>query len=118
MFGTFGKWQARESPYFTFGTLVAFLFVVTLKIVRRTEDGTTILTLSGRIRSGDIEEIRNQIGVPRMRIAFDLKDVTLVDRESVRFLGFCESEGARLVNCALYIREWILRERNLGRVCE
>jgi hypothetical protein len=91
---------------------------VTLKIVRRTEEGTTILKLSGRIRSEDIEEIRNQIDVPRMRIAFDLKDVTLVDRASVRFLASCESEGARLVNCVVYIREWISREQNLGRICE
>jgi hypothetical protein len=87
---------------------------VTLKIVRRAEDGATILALCGRIRSGDLEEIRNEMDVPRIRIALDLKDVTLVDLDSVRFLGLCESEGARLVNCALYIREWISRERCRG----
>jgi hypothetical protein len=84
---------------------------VTLKIVRRTEDGTTILKLSGRIRSEDLEEIKSQMEVPGTRIAFDLKEVTLVDFDSVRFLSLCESEGARLFNCALYIREWISRER-------
>lgn len=82
---------------------------MTLKIVRRTEDGMTILSLSGRIRAEDLEEIRNQMDVPGMRITFDLKDVTLIDLDSVRFLGLCESEGAGLVNCALYIREWISR---------
>lgn len=84
--------------------------VVTLKIVRRTENGTTILKLSGRIRSEDLEEVRSQMDAPGMCIAFDLKEVTLVDLSSVRFLGSCESEGARLLNCSLYIREWISRE--------
>ncbi len=91
---------------------------MTLKIVRRTEDGTTILKLSGRIRSEDLEEIRSQMDAPGMCIAFNLKEVTLVDRASIRFLASCESEGARLVNCAVYIREWISREQDLGRICE
>ena len=82
---------------------------MTLKIVRRTEDGTTILKLSGRIRSEDLEEVRSQMDAPGMCIAFDLKEVTLVDLDSVRFLGLCESGGARLLNCPLYIREWIVR---------
>ena len=85
---------------------------MTLKIVRRTEDGTTILKLSGRIRSEDLEEIRSQMNSPAMCIAFDLKEVTLVDLDSVRFLGSCESEGARLLNCALYIRKWIFKEQH------
>ncbi len=83
---------------------------MTLKIIRRTEDGTTILKLSGRMRSEGLKEIRNQMEAPVMCNAFDLKEVTSVDADSVRFLGFCESEGARLLNCALYIREWISRE--------
>jgi hypothetical protein len=85
---------------------------VTLKIVRRTEDGATILKLSGRIRSEDLAEIRSQMDMPVTCVAFDLKEVTLVDPDSVRFLGLCESEGARLLNCVPYIREWILRQRH------
>ena len=41
----------------------------------------------------------------------DLKEVTLLDRDSVRFLIRCESDGIQLVNCPLYVREWITRER-------
>ena len=70
---------------FQFGVLVAFRSAVTLKIVRRTKHGTTILQLSGRIRSEDLEEIRSQMDAPGMCIAFDLKEVTLVDRASIRF---------------------------------
>jgi hypothetical protein len=45
-------------------------------------------------------------------LVLDLTDLTLVDREAVRYLGRCESDGIRLENCPAYIREWIVRERN------
>jgi hypothetical protein len=41
----------------------------------------------------------------------DLKDVTLVDVDVVRFLGGCEDAGAQIEHCSQYIREWITRER-------
>jgi len=43
--------------------------------------------------------------------ALDLKDILLVDREVVKLLAICESNGNELRNCPLYIREWITRER-------
>ncbi|MBB6143023.1 hypothetical protein HNQ77_000967 [Silvibacterium bohemicum] len=58
------------------------------------------------------------MNVPSDRFAFDLKEVTLVDSDTVRFLGLCELEGVGLMNCALYIREWISRERNTRKLCE
>jgi len=33
----------------------------------------------------------------------------------VRFLSDCESKGIELVNCPLYIREWILGEKRRER---
>ena len=42
-------------------------------------------------------------------IAPDLKDLTLVDRDAVRFLKSCEAGGITLKNCPAYIREWIAR---------
>lgn len=43
--------------------------------------------------------------------ALDLKDILLVDREVVKLLALCESNGNEIRNCPLYIREWITRER-------
>ena len=43
--------------------------------------------------------------------SLDLEEVTLLDRDSVRFLIRCESQGVQLVNCPLYVREWITREK-------
>ena len=44
-------------------------------------------------------------------IVLDLKDLTLVDRDAVRFLERCEADSIKLKNCPAYIREWIGRER-------
>jgi hypothetical protein len=46
------------------------------------------------------------------QIVLDLKDLTLVDRDAVRFLENCETDGIKLRNCPDYIREWITRERS------
>jgi hypothetical protein len=46
------------------------------------------------------------------RFALDLKEVQLVDRDTVRFLARCEADGIQLENCPAYIREWIARERD------
>ena len=81
-----------------------------LKIDRSSERGRTILRLSGRIRSEQLEQLKMQMeGVPE--IVLDLKDVKLVDRDVVRFLGGCEHNGTELRYCSPYIREWILKER-------
>jgi hypothetical protein len=81
--------------------------------IERVPDGRfTVLKLSGRIEEGYLAQLDSEIeqsgNVPKL----DLRDVSLVDRSSVRFLIRCQSQGAQLVNCPLYIREWILRERH------
>jgi hypothetical protein len=48
----------------------------------------------------------------RGNIVLDLKDITLVGREAVSFLGRCEAQGITLKHCAGYVREWITRERH------
>ena len=44
-------------------------------------------------------------------IALDLQDVTLIDRDAVKFLARCEEDKVELENCPAYIREWIDAER-------
>ena len=46
----------------------------------------------------------------RGRVALDLKDVLIVDREAVKRLAVHESNGAELRNCLTYIREWVTKE--------
>lgn len=80
-----------------------------LKIDRSSERGRTILRLSGRIQSEQLEQLKMQLeGIPE--VVLDLKDVRLVDRDVVRFMAACELHGAELRHCSPYIREWILNE--------
>jgi hypothetical protein len=76
--------------------------------------GVTRLRLSGRIQSEDLASLRaamNDAGMPKM---LDLTDVNLVDLAVVEFLIFCEDEGVELMQCPLYVREWMTRERAQG----
>ena len=86
-----------------------------LKIVEKSDGARTIFKISGRIRSGDLEELRGQMGGHAAAIVLDLEEVTLVDVEVVRFLGMCETKGVQLVRCSPYIREWIFREQAAGQ---
>ena len=85
---------------------------MTLRITTGSAGQRTTLRLSGRIRSTDIENVREAMKGKAERIVLDLEEVTLVDLDVVRFLGVTEAEGVELVNCSPYIRDWIFRERN------
>jgi hypothetical protein len=83
---------------------------VTLRIESLAGEHGTTLRLIGRIQAEHLDELRRQIAVSASN-ALEMKEVTLVDADAVRFLGSCESEGVQLLNCSAYIREWIVRER-------
>jgi anti-anti-sigma regulatory factor len=84
--------------------------------IKRAANGEVVLTLSGRMDAENVIELKSlfKLEVEGRRIVLDLKDLTLVDREAVRFLGRCEADSIRLKNCPAYIREWITRERDAG----
>jgi hypothetical protein len=82
-----------------------------LRIEKATEGRSAVLKLSGRIEEEHLAQLDSEIEQSGNVPELDLKDVSLVDRSSVRFLIRCESQGVRLVNCPLYIQEWISRER-------
>ena len=75
-------------------------------------DGCVIkLQLCGRIQSDQIPSIVSEMDCDCPSKILDLSEVTLVDLGVVRFLIACEDEGVELVQCPIYIREWMLRER-------
>jgi anti-anti-sigma regulatory factor len=84
--------------------------------ITRAANGEVVFRLSGRMDGENVAELKEIFGlegldVKRRSIVLDLKDLTLVDRDAVRFLGSCEADSIRLKNCPAYIREWITRER-------
>ncbi|HWY62368.1 MAG TPA: STAS domain-containing protein [Rhizomicrobium sp.] len=83
---------------------------MTLRIQKDYVGSTTTIRLMGRIRSEHLQELKEQLATAGSKVVLDLDEVTLVDVEVVRFLGACEAEGAEVLSCSPYIREWMLRE--------
>jgi anti-anti-sigma regulatory factor len=73
-----------------------------------------VFLLSGGIEAQAIAELRRllEFQTRASDVVIDLNDVTLVNREGVRFLMGCEADGMKLENCTPYIREWIEREKD------
>jgi ABC-type transporter Mla MlaB component len=84
-----------------------------LRIEKSNNSKFVIFTLSGRIENEKIIELQEILALEQanQKIAFDLKDIKLVDQRSVEFLEECEARGAELWNCPAYLREWIVRVR-------
>ncbi len=80
--------------------------------IQRTVVGTSsVFRISGRIRERELVELRKILSseLESRRIILDLKEVELVDQETVRFLDQCEADGIVINNCRPYIRVWISR---------
>jgi hypothetical protein len=84
-----------------------------LRIQRSSNGQVVVFTLSGELDVEEIAELEALIGSEGKgcTIVLDLKNLTLVGRDAVSFLGRCEADGIGLRNCAAYVREWITRER-------
>jgi hypothetical protein len=87
--------------------------------IQRSVNGEVMFTISGRIQTEDIEQLRQLLAAETsgQLLIFDLRDVTLVNQEAVTFLADCEAQGIKLESCPLHIRNWIDQEkrRNKGR---
>ena len=92
------------------GTGAALTFWM-LKIQRSLDGVLIIVALSGRIDDESLSQLETLVQAEKGRIALDLKEVTLVGREAVRFLAQCEEAGATIQNCPAYVREWIFQYR-------
>ena len=81
--------------------------------ITRSANGEVIFTVSGRMDAESLAELKTLFSSEANDrcITLDLRDLTLVDQDAVRFLGRCEADNIQLKNCPGYIREWIKRER-------
>jgi hypothetical protein len=84
--------------------------------ISRSANGKVVFILSGRIEAEDVAELQRLLALETVdhHLVLDLKDVTLVDPDGVKFLAGCEADGIKLQNCPEYIAEWIQRERIRG----
>ena len=85
-----------------------------LRIEKEADPCVTRLLLSGRIQAEGLDCIKSALKGGCALKVLDLREVTLVDLSTVRFLSRCEEEGIELIECPPYVRQWILRERAEG----
>jgi len=81
--------------------------------INRAVNREVLFALSGRMAAENVAELKTlfESEAEDRPIILDLENITLVDRDAVKFLGRCEADSIRLKNCPAYIREWIARER-------
>jgi len=81
--------------------------------IQRASNGKVVFTLSGRIAPEDIAELRRLFGdeAGTIPIVLNLKELVLVDGDTVEFLAGCEAAGMTLNDCPAYVRRWIDREK-------
>jgi anti-anti-sigma regulatory factor len=81
--------------------------------IKRATNGQVVLLVSGQVNAENVSELKDLIDSedPARPIVLDLRELTLVDRDAVKFLERCESVRVQLKNCPAYVREWIARER-------
>jgi len=77
--------------------------------IERSANGQVVFTLSGRMQTEDIEQVRQLLVVemPGRRLMINLRDVTLINGDVVTFLAECEAKGIQLECCPLHMRRWI-----------
>jgi anti-anti-sigma regulatory factor len=87
---------------------------MTFRIETAARGRFTVFALSGRIETQAIAELTRllELQTDCRDIVLDLKDVTAVDRDAMRFFVSCEADGVKLENCTPYIREWMDREKD------
>jgi anti-anti-sigma regulatory factor len=81
--------------------------------IERSSNGKVIFRLAGRLNEEQVAEMEALLRceAATREMVLDLKDLSLVDSDAVRFLERCEAASIKLKNCPAYIRAWIRRER-------
>jgi hypothetical protein len=85
---------------------------MTLRIEKSVRKKFTVYALSGRVESEQVPELKKLLDSEYRNIILDLRDLRLADRDAVRYLKGCESDGIKLENCPAYVRDWIDREKD------
>jgi hypothetical protein len=80
--------------------------------IQRTANGDVVFIVIGRLEASNLSELSALLAEepPGRSLVLDLEDLLLVDRDSVRFLRTCETNGIALRHCPPYVRAWMARD--------
>jgi hypothetical protein len=90
------------------------VYAMAFRIETAARGRLSIFILSGHIETQAMAELKRlfELQTDCRDVVVDLRDVSMVDREVMRFFMRCESDGVTLENCTPYIREWMKREKD------
>ena len=76
--------------------------------------GCTVFALTGQMQRENLAELQSLLDLKTSceEFVLDLKELKVVDRESICFLAQREAEGMELRNCPPCIQEWISQEQS------
>src|ERR1700679_3920362 len=81
---------------------------MTCKVVRLiAHDRLVLFHISGHLQEMHIKMIGELLAKETGPVVLDLAEVTLADRDVVRFLANLDATGVGLINCPGFIREWM-----------
>jgi ABC-type transporter Mla MlaB component len=75
-------------------------------------DRSITLMLNGKFSEDSIPDLAQSLQSAKQQhesVVLDLSEVTLVDRQAVRYFSEQASEEVKLVNCPIYLKRWIAR---------
>jgi hypothetical protein len=102
-------WKRRQEPQ---ELVVEKAARMTCKIERLAGKGNmVVLRLCGWIQVEHVKTIKELIEQENGKVALDLIEMTLVDRDVVNFLASWELKGIELRNCPAFLREWVANEQ-------
>jgi hypothetical protein len=83
---------------------------LSVRIEKNVEGQTTTIRLIGHFHLDHLMELRKQMDAEAETV-LDLKEVTVVDVDMIRFLVRCKQQGMKISHCPRYVRKWMAREK-------
>jgi len=81
-----------------------------LRVETLQEGNRTVLRLIGELRSGEIGILQSEISEDSVTVVVNLKELSVIDLNGIRFLLECRARGIEIEECPPYVREWMKRE--------
>lgn len=81
-----------------------------IELVIGCESGS-VFRVSGDLQGDSVRILEELLAEVSKHVVLDLREVILADRHAVSFLALFERNGGQLMNCPVYLREWVTNER-------